>query len=187
MKRFKIITILMVLFCGTALSAKDFDWSECWCNYGGGIQQGDCIVNASAGLWFSDFEYAVYNNFMFIPPVMVEVQYAQPIWKLPFTFGGYAGMRGYSYKINEDEYRYLSVFCGGEAAYHIQLPPKGLDLYAATRVGVNIPFVRPGQEWNPDFFQFGEALGANWFFNEFFGLNLEFGFPFSKFGVSFQF
>lgn len=187
MKRIKIITILMVLFCGTALSAKDFDWSECWCNYGGGIQQGDCIVNASAGLWFRDFEYAVYNNFMFIPPVMVEVQFAQPIWKLPFTFGGYAGMRGYSYKINEDEYRYLIVFCGGEAAYHIQLPPKGLDLYAVTRVGVNIPFVRPGQEWNPDFFQFGEALGANWFFNEFFGLNLEFGFPFSKFGVSFQF
>ena len=187
MKKHILASLLILLVSATALSAKEFDWSECWCNYGGGIKEGDIIVNIDGGLWYSDFSYAVYDDFMFLPPVLAEVQYATPIWKLPFTFGAYAGMRGYSYKINENQYRYLGVFGGGEAAYHIQLPPEGLDLYAVTRVGVSIPVIRPGQEWNPDFFQMGEAFGANWFFNDFVGLNLEFGFPFSKFGVSLKF
>jgi hypothetical protein len=197
MKKFKLIAVLSLLFCGAALSAQDFDWSECWCNYGGGIKQGDIIVHAAGGLWYGDFAYAAYNDYWFLPPVMVEVQYAQPIWKLPFTFGGFAGFRAYGYKYDywnasEGKYEkrdssYWGVFFGGEAAYHIQLPPKGLDLYAVTRVGLSIPFVKPSENWVPDYFQMGEAFGANWFFNDFIGLNLEFGFPFSKFGVALHF
>ena len=45
MKKITLLAAIMVLFCGTALSAKSFDWSECWCNYGGGIKKGDFIVN----------------------------------------------------------------------------------------------------------------------------------------------
>jgi hypothetical protein len=30
-------------------------------------------------------------------------------------------------------------------------------------------------------------IGANWYFGKVFGLNLEFGYPFSKFGVTFKF
>ena len=45
MKKFTVVAALMVLFCGTALSAKSFDWSECWCNYGGGLEKGDFVVN----------------------------------------------------------------------------------------------------------------------------------------------
>ncbi len=195
MKKLSIVAALLVLFCGTALSAKDFDWSECWCNYGGGIKEGDVIVNIGAGLNYSDLSYSVQNDYWFIPPVMVEVQYAQPIWKLPFTFGGYAGLHAYGYKYDVYENgrwithdaSYWGVFFGGEAAYHIQFPPKGLDLYAVTRLGGNVPFVKPGQYWAPDYFQFGEAIGANWFFGDTFGLNLEFGYPFTKFGVTFKF
>ena len=192
MKKLKILAALMIFFCGSALSAKEFDWSECWCNYGGGIKEGDFIVNAAGGLWYNDFSYSVHDGFWCIPPVMAEVQYALPIWKLPFTFGGYAGMRGYGYKYknskNEEvKATYFGVFFGAEASYHIQLPPEGLDLYATTRLGANVPFVKPGDYWTPDYFQFGQAFGANWFFNKTFGLNLEFGFPFSKFGVAFQF
>ena len=192
MKKIKLLAALMIFFCGTALSAKDFDWSECWCNYGGGVKEGDFIINASGGLWLSDFSYSVHDNYWVFPPVLVEVQYAMPIWKLPFTFGGYTGVRGYGYKYRNSKDKeitetYFSIFFGGEAAYHIQLPPEGLDLYAVTRIGSNVPFVHPSSGWTPDWFQFGEAFGANWFFNDTVGINLEFGYPFSKFGVAIKF
>ena len=195
MKKIKLLAALMIFFCGTALSAKDFDWSECWCNYGGGIEKGDLIINVDGGLYYSDLTYAAYNDFWFIPPVMVEVQFAQPIWKLPFTFGGYAAIRGYGFRYTtyengllvNKETKYLGLIFGGEAAYHIMLPPKNLDVYAITRIGGSVPFIKPGIFWTPDYFHFGEAIGAYWYFGKNFGLNLEFGYPFSKFGVSFKF
>ena len=129
---------------------------------------------------------------------MLEVQFAQPIWKLPFTFGGYAGVRAYGYKYIDhfddhgnavyEKTAYWSTFFGAEAAYHVMLPPDGLDLYAVTRIGGNIPLVRPkNASWTPDYFHVGEAIGANWFFGKVFGVNLEFGYPFSKAGVTFKF
>ena len=195
MKKHTIAALLMIFLSGVSLSAKSFDWSQCWCNYGGGIHEGDFIVNISGGISPKDLSYAKYDGFWFIPPVMAEVQYAQPIWKLPFTFGGYAGIRGYGYKFDvtengklvEKNASYWGIFLGGEAEYHMRFPPEGLDLFAVTRIGINIPFVKPGKNWEPDYFQAGGALGANWFFNDLIGVNLEFGFPFSKFGVSFKF
>ena len=85
MKKFSFIAILLLILSGTALSAEDFDWSECWCNYGGGIEKGDVIINIDGGLYYSDFAYAAHDGFWFFPPVMFEIQFAQPIWKLPFT------------------------------------------------------------------------------------------------------
>ena len=184
MKKFTLVTALMVLLCGTALSAKDFDWSECWCNYGGGIKQGDFLVNVDAGLMYTDLAYIGYNDFWFLPPVLVEVQYAQPIWKLPFTFGGYAGFHGFNYG---NDYSYWGVFFGGEIEYHVMLPPEELDVYAATRIGGSIPFVKNGTFSLADYYHAGGAIGANWFFNKGFGVNLEFGYPFTKFGVTFKF
>ncbi len=199
MKKRSLIAALIVLLCGTSLSAKSFDWSQCWCNYGGGIEKGDFIVNVDAGLLYSDFVYTGYDGYWCLPPIMVEVQYAQPIWKLPFTFGGYAGIHAYGYKYL-DHYdivnrhyvyetdTYWGLFFGGEAAYHVQLPPESLDVYAVTRIGANIPVVKPKSSvWVPDYFQFGEAIGANWFFSKSFGLNLELGYPFTKFGVTLKF
>ena len=139
MKKFTLVAALMVLLCGTSIAAKEFDWSQCWCNYGGGIKQGDFIVNTDLGLFYEDLDYNYIDGFWFMPPIMVEVQYAQPIWKLPFTFGGYAGLHGWGVKNSYTKGSYFVLFFGGEAAYHIQMPPKGLDLYAVTRFGVNIP------------------------------------------------
>ena len=196
MKKFKLAAILIVLFCGTSLYAKDFEWSECWCNYGGGIEQGDWIINASSGLFFNDLKYANHDGFWFIPPVMLEVQYAQPIWKLPFTFGAYAGLRayGYDYKIKEDGETVKKstscwvIFTGAEAAYHIMLPPEGLDLYAVSRLGLFIPVVEPHGGWGfSDWVDAGSAIGANWFFGDLIGVNLELGYPFSKIGVTLKF
>ncbi len=179
MKKFTLFAALLVLFCGTSLAADDFDWSQCWCNYGGGIEKGDFIINADVGFMYEDFS-VISNGFWLLPPVIVDVQYAQPIWKLPFTFGGFAGFHAWG----TNYYNFMSLFFGGEAAYHIQLPPKNLDLYLITRLGVNIPF--RGGYYN-NYVLFGEAIGANWFFNDTFGLNFEIGYPFTKFGASFKF
>lgn len=197
MKKLKLLAILMVLFCGSTLSAKSFDWSECWCNYGGGIRKGDFIINVDTGLWYTDFAYTNYTGYWCFPPVMVEVQYAQPIWKLPFTFGGYAGLHAFGYKYwdgknsaGRDIYKetaYWGLIFGTEAAYHIQLPPKGLDVYAVTRIGGTIPLKSPDYYWDAEYFHIGEAIGANWFFGDFFGVNLEFGYPFTKIGATFKF
>lgn len=182
MKKLKLLAVLAILFSFTSLSAKEFDWSECWCNYGGGISKGDLILNVDGALCFSDLKYSGYNGFWFIPPVMVELQYAQPIWKLPFTYGGYAGTRLFG----TGSYTYFGLFFGGEIAYHMMLPPSGLDLYAVTRLGCELPFVWVrGWEWFG--FHLGLGMGANWFFNDVFGVNFEIGYPFTKVGVSFKF
>ena len=187
MKKIKVLAVLLALICCSSVYAKDFDWSECWCNYGGGIEKGDVILNLDGGLYYTDLAYASRQNFWMVPPLMAELQFAAPIWKLPFTFGGYAGIRGYGYQYPGYSSSYFATFFGGEAAYHIMLPPEGLDVYVITRVGLSIPFVSNSNEWLSELFQFGEAIGASWYFGKNFGLNLEFGYPFSKFGVSFKF
>ncbi len=197
MKKFSLVAVLMVVLCGASLSAKEFDWSECWCNYGGGIEQGDLLVSASGGFLFSDIVYMGLDDFWFIPPIMAEVQFAQPLGKLPFTFGGYAGLHAYGYTEFDGldshynpvyvKSSYWAVFVGGEAAYHLQLPVETLDVYVAARVGGNIPFVKPSALSFLDYFQIGGSVGANWFFAKAFGLNLEVGYPFTKAGVVFKF
>lgn len=197
-KKIKVLLAVLVLLCSTSAFAKDFDWSQCWCNYGGGIKEGDFIVNVDAGLYFSDFAYSAYDGYWFLPPLMVDVQYAKPIWKLPFTFGGYAGVRAFGYNnryyntstgvyVNNVYTRWI-LFAGAEAAYHVMLPPDGLDVYAVNRIGFNIPFANVSTNYSLlDIFEINYALGANWFFNDSFGLNLELGAPISKFGVTFKF
>lgn len=194
-KSFKALIAAIFVAVSVPASVSAFEWSECWCNYGGGIEKGDFILNVDGGLWFSDSAYWGLDGYWFIPPVMVELQYAQPIWKLPFTFGGYAGLHafGYNYDTVEDgkivkkSTSYWGLFFGGEAAYHVMLPPEGLDVYAVTRVGGAVPFIRPEHAWVADYFHVGGALGASWYFGDTFGLNLEFGYPMAKFGISLKF
>ncbi len=199
-KSLKALFAAFVFALAVPASVSAFEWSECWCNYGGGIENHDFIINVDGGIWFSEFAYTNFKDFWFIPPVMVDVQFAQPIWKLPFTFGGYAGFRSYGYSyIDRHEWidgkytpvyastAFMGMFVGGEAAYHIQLPPEQLDVYAVSRVGATIPFMTP-HHWDAfECFNAGGAIGANWFFNKNFGLNLECGYPMTKFGLTLKF
>ena len=202
MRKIKLVAVLMVLLCGTALSAKDFKWSESWCNYGAGIEKGDFLINADVGLAWLDLAYPIgYTNGWFCPPVIVDVQYATPIWKLPFTFGGYAGFRGHGYKelvgyeypngfwgpavpVYQDKACW-DIFFGFETAYHAMMPIETIDVYASLKLGASIPI---GYTYfNPlDYVPMGFSLGANWFFAKNVGLNLEFGYPFTKFGFTFK-
>lgn len=202
MKKISLVAALMVLLCGASLSAKDFDWSQSWCNYGAGIKEGDFLVTADVGLDFTDFAYLSNPNGWFMPPVMVEVQYAKKIWKLPFTFGGFAGVSGHGYSYGStghyeyingtytyvydsyNTYHWWNIFFGAEAAYHAKLPVDTLDVYVVTRLGANIPVTNGG---SLNYVHIGEAIGINWFFSDKVALNAEVGYPFEKVGVTFKF
>lgn len=199
-KSLKAFFAAFILAFAVPASVSAFEWSECWCNYGGGIEKHDFIINVDGGIWYDVFGYSQFNDFWFIPPVMVDVQFAQPIWKLPFTFGGYAGFRSYGYSyIDHHEWidgkytpiyhstSFWGMFVGAESAYHIQLPPEHLDVYVITRLGATIPFIT-SRYWDAsECFNAGGALGANWFFNDVIGVNLEFGYPMTKFGLTLKF
>ena len=197
-KKIKVLLAALVMLCAGSAFADDFDWSQCWCNYGGGIKEGNILVNIDGGINYVDLTYSAYNGFWFIPTVMVDVQYAKPIWKLPFAFGGYAGVRAAGYKVYTYEngsYVYkdvskFTIFGGAEASYHVMLPPKNLDVYAVNRIGFGIPIVT-GSYAAPyvvtDFVDFNISFGANYFFSDNFGLNLELGAPVSKFGITLKF
>lgn len=203
MKKFTLVAALMVLLCGTALSAKDFKWSESWCNYGAGIEKGDFLINVDFGLDAADLgtviacnSFSYYKNVWMLPPIFAEVQYATPIWKLPFTFGGFIGMHGYGYNYDSNYWyynrtpaweknTYLALFIGGEAAYHAKLPIEKLDVYAMIRLGANIPVSKPKYGiYTPQYVIGGFQLGANWFFTDKFAANLEVGYPFNKIGLT---
>lgn len=160
-----LIAALVLLFAAP-LSAGDFDWSQFWCNYGGGIEKGDLIVNIDTGLGFG-------GGFGW-NPIMVDVAIAQPIWKLPFTFGGYATINPFGG---------FGMSVGGEAAYHVMLPPEHLDVYAIFRIGAWLWFGDPF--WGT--VDWGTALGATWYFTDLIGVNLEIGYPALKAGLSLKF
>lgn len=184
MKKFKMMMVAVVfaLACGSA-SAADFDWSKCWCTFGGGIEQGDVLLSVDAGLGYTVFGVNA-DGYWWLPYVEVSADVATKIGKLPFTFGGYAGFDANGYNSNNYAYSYWNAYTGAEALYHISLPPSGLDLYAGARAGVHFTFGSAntvGFDWGV------VAIGANYFFSDTFGVNLEIGYPRVKAGVTFKF
>lgn len=160
MKKLKAILLGFALCMAAPLVAEDFDWSQFWCNYGAGIEKGDMLLSADVGIgWLS-----------FYPTVYVDFEIAQPIWKLPFTFGGYASVRPFGG---------FGLSVGGSAAYHVMLPPKNLDVYLGLKIGIDI---LPTIWFTPGF-----NIGASWYFTDKIGVNLELGYPGTRAGVIFKF
>ena len=89
-KRMAVFAVCALILC-TALSAEDFAWSECWKNYGGTVKEGDFIVNAGLGTSSFALEHQDYDAEYRLPYFEVSAEYAQKIWVLPFTFGGFFG------------------------------------------------------------------------------------------------
>lgn len=169
MKLKKIIaTVAAVFALGT--SAFAFEWSEFWKNYGGGIEKGDMLLSAGVNLNFDYFTYFGYGGGYAIPPVSVDFEIAQPIWVLPFTFGGYARVGAFGYS---DRF-WMDIAAGGLAKYHVQLPPEKLDVYLGLKLGVKF-YV--GYDFAPGFDQGGYVLGASYFFSDNFAVNAEVGYP----------
>ncbi|MBQ2080204.1 MAG: hypothetical protein VZR56_11270 [Treponema sp.] len=189
----KFLAVLASLFVFGSVSAFAFDWSQCWCNYGGGIEKGDLILNVDVGFGGLFWDYyelgSDYKGSWFFPYTEASLSYATYIWKLPFTFGGYVGFDGYHYehKYSDHEWTHMTLYTGGLVEYHVQLPPKGLDVYAGTKLGVGIKLA--DYSGSRVYFEGDGYLGANWFFSDFFGVNLELGGPnvYAKTGLTFKF
>lgn len=185
MKKIKALLAALVLMCCAPLAADDFDWSQCWCNYGAGIKEGDMILSVDGGFSLPYLGYIGSTSYWFSPSVFADFQVAQPIWKLPFSFGGYLGFDANGYKSSAgNSYAYSNLYTGGIVSYHVMLPPEKLDVYASTKLGVVMRFSTDGMLPT---FDIGQTIGASWYFTDLIGVNLEFGYPMTKFGVVFKF
>lgn len=183
MKRIlKALLAFAIFSISSTAFAKDFDWSQSWCNYGGNIKQGDFLLNANVGI-----PYDVFNQSWFIPSFQVEFNYAQPIWKLPFTFGGYAGMYGFGKNVNGYKASTFNMYTGFQIAYHVMLPPEKLDTYLVQRMGLGIALYGQDNSGSQIFFDGGFALGASWFFTDKLAATLELGYPRNTLGILFKF
>lgn len=185
-KKIKTLIASLILLCGSSLFAADFDWSQCWCNYGAGIEKGDKLLSLDAGFPWDYFD-AFNAGGWAIPTVAVDFQVACPVWKLPFTFGGYGYFDLQHYDVYNTSYTFMGLSFGGCATYHVQMPPKNLDLYSGLKAGIHVDF---SDFYTHNYlinFDWGYNIGASWFFTDDFGVNLELGYPINKFGVVFKF
>lgn len=175
MKKLKAILLGFTLCMVAPLAAEDFDWSQFWCNYGAGIEKGDILLSADASFDFGLFGSAYFG----LPYIVADLEFALPVWKLPFTFGGYVAA---SLRFGND-YFAVPILFGGSATYHVRMPPKNLDLYTGLKLGARIAI----GDSSLNNFDFGYNIGASWFFTDNFGVNLELGYPYNKTGVVFKF
>ncbi len=192
MKIKKIIaTVAAVFALGT--SAFAFEWSECWKNYGGGIEKGDMILSVGLGLNYGAFTYLGDDGGYFIPNILADFEIAHPIWVLPFSFGGYLGFDGYGWKSDGEYNSWTRTSLGGLAKYHVQLPVEKLDVYLGLKMGVSIW----NNKWDYDNDESGSdviwhfdgnyVLGASYYFTDLIGLNAELGYPYTRVSVAFKF
>ena len=56
-KSLKAFFAAFILAFAVPASVSAFEWSECWCNYGGGIEKHDFIINVDGGIWYEVFGY----------------------------------------------------------------------------------------------------------------------------------
>lgn len=187
-KRVKTILAVAVMLCAAPLAAKDFDWSQCWCNYGAGIKQGDMFLSLDAGFnpWYG---FTAFNNGGFATPTLaVDFEVAVPVWKLPFSFGGYLTADYASFRYDgTDVYSHTRLNSGASATYHMQMPPENLDLYAGLKTGISLDFAKCYEKGCYIQFDYGYNVGASWYFSDSIGVNLELGYPMCKGGVVFKF
>ena len=187
MKKKSLFAFALLFALGTA-GVSAFDWSQSWCNYGGGVKKGDLILQVDSGLggWLLEENYG-YERWT-IPYTEAEVSYAGFIGKLPFAFGGFVGLDGHGYRYSSHEVdirRFYTVCAGGDIAYHFQLPPKIIDMYVGARAGFKL---RLGDYEDHFRFLIDPHVGANFFFSDFFGLNVEAGYEnWLRAGLSFKF
>lgn len=189
----KFLAVFASLFVFGSVSSFAFDWSQCWCNYGGGVEKGDFILHVDAGLgdWLVWNAYDWYYDTWSAPYVEVGLNYAGSIGKLPFTFGGFVGADFHGYKDSGYGYTWTTISFGGDIAYHIQLPPEIIDVYTGLRLGgkVALLFTDLDVEDKTDFdILYDPYIGANFFFTDSFGLNVELAYEnWIRAGLSFKF
>lgn len=190
----KLVAIAVALFTMVA-SVSAYEWKDCWQNYGGGIKENQFIVNVGAGINSNMFKG--YTSVF--PPIEASVEYTKKIWVLPFGFGGFFAYDGYVDKWKSDGSDFAvaenNLYFGGLIKYHAQLPVDNLDVYARTYLGAKVNMWESANnlyntksESTKTYFYSEWGLGATWYFSDFFGVNVELGYPtIIKAGVSLKF
>ena len=190
----KLVVIAVALFTMVA-SVSAYEWKDCWQNYGGGIKENQFIVNVGAGINSNMFKG--YTSVF--PPIEASVEYTKKIWVLPFGFGGFFAYDGYLDKWTQNSVEYAvaenNLYFGGLIKYHAQLPVENLDVYARTYLGAKVNMLESVNNLEdkksepPKTYFYSEwGLGATWYFSDFFGVNVELGYPtIVKAGVSLKF
>lgn len=196
MKKIKCLLISLIMLASSSLFAKDFDWSQCWCNYGAGIKPGTMSIDFAMGInddFFDTLELEIDGAWSF-PYMDLSFDIALPIWKLPLSWGGFIGTSfgGASQPGVKTSLFFMSF--GGHVKYHIMLPVKNLDVYAGIRMGAEIAYMKnkyhgvTNKSWDGTGFYFSSFLGAHYYLNDTFGFVLELGYPvWAKAGVSIKF
>lgn len=192
-KKFSVIFLAVLALFSTNLFAKDYKWSDVWCTYAADLKTGDVIINADAGLHANMFKKQALTisrlDWLF-PYSEASFDVMSQIWKLPFSFGGYAGFGMSQFTELNYGLRLGKVFgyakinntasVGTTMKYHFHLPAESLDIYAGVKFGVqylyqtyDIVYAKFNKSnWD---FELYPVVGFNWLFAKNFGLNVEFG------------
>ena len=194
MKKFKgLFLAIMMLFSAPAFAA-DFDWSQCWCNYGAGITPGTMSADISLGFNDNFFDPFDLKNGWSLPYIEGSFDVAYPIWKLPFSWGGFFGVNIGGASSDVAKYSMFVMNFGGQIRYHIMLPIEKLDVYTGIRLGAKIAVAKTkvndvtNKDLSGSGFYWSTFIGAHYYLNKTFGFVLEFGYPvWAKTGVSIKF
>lgn len=186
-----ILAAALMIFTSSAF-AKDFDWSQCWCNYGANLEKSDIVLNIDGGIdsyFFTNIAYGA--GYWATPYAEATLDVMLPIWKLPLSFGGYFGFsaNGYNNSDANIHYNIFKINFGAEAKYHVMMPVENLDLYAGTKLGAALALGDTAIATAPIVpFDYNFIVGASYYFTKNIGVNAEFGYPvWLKVGASIKF
>jgi len=123
MKKVAILSIVLLSFCATRVSAQAF-------------QAGDNIVSAGIGIGSALDGYGYSSA---IPGF--SAQYERGIWEAGpgvISLGGYLGIKGYKYSSPDFTEKWNYTIVGARAAYHFTgLDVENLDLYGGLMLSFN--------------------------------------------------
>lgn len=195
MKKTIIISLLLAASVASVFGAsKKKKKGEWWNSYGRAVQEGNLLLNIGMGINGNLGQGGDLSSY--IPPFEASGEYTTFIG-VPIGFGGFIGYTGYKTEesvnaagtyITTTKERNVFYF-GGLANYHFNLVDE-LDLYAGAKIGLDFKnedkkvsttfegtttTVSESDEWMG--LHFGINAGATYYFNDFFGVNVEAGFP----------
>ncbi|MCR5217996.1 outer membrane beta-barrel protein [Treponema sp.] len=195
MKKKLFISVMLLAVSAVSVFAagkkKKGDW---WNSYSRAVKENNLLVNAGIGLNGNLGQGGDLDAY--IPPFEASVEYTTMIG-VPIGFGGFIGYT--SYRTEESVTAAASsittvkerdvFYFGGLANYHFNLVDE-LDLYAGAKIGLDFKSenkkvtstvsgvtskVSEDDDWTS--LHFGINAGATYYFSDFFGVNVEAGFP----------
>ena len=164
MKKIPFLGVVLTVLVGLAPLSAEVNWKS----YSPAFPEKSLAIQAGIGLGY------VMPGTVSIPPLGLSVDYALPLWKLPFSLGGYIG---YAYSEDKNSlgsytwaYQYTYYIVGARMAYHVDFGIKKLDSYAGAMLGWDVASVNTsgnaitGSVASAGGLSLGLYVGARYFF-----------------------